>query len=145
MGVLLDTGGVAHGAMLRVTDVKAGLECLPVSPHARGEVVLEVDDPVLPQNARAWRVVAREGRLHVKPEAAGAGHAPQAGGPAPKEGRVRLPRLKVPADVLGPLLAGTLSATGAAASGLIESSGGAEVVESWFRAKPAFLYPMNVF
>jgi len=100
--------------------------------------VLEVDDPVLPQNARAWRVVAREGRLHVKPEATGTG-------PAPKAGRVRLPHLKVPADVLGPLLAGTLSATGAAAAGLIESSGGAEVVDSWFRAKPAFLYPMNVF
>jgi predicted acetyltransferase len=138
IGVLLDTGGVAHGAMLRVTDVKAGLECLPVAPHARGEIVLDVDDPVLPQNSRAWRVVAREGRMHVKPEAAGAGHPPKAG-------RVRLPRLKVPADVLGPLLAGTLSATGAAAAGLIESSGGAEVVESWFRAKPAFLYPMNVF
>ncbi len=137
MGVLLDTGGVAHGAMLRVNDVKAGLECLPVSPHARGEVVLDVDDPVLPQNARAWRVAAREGRLHVKPEVAG--------GPGPKAGRGRLPRLQVPADALGPLLAGTLSATGAAAAGLIESSGGAEVVEPWFRAKPAFLYPMNVF
>ena len=138
IGVLLDTGGVAHGAMLRVTDVKAGLECLPVGPHARGEVVLDVDDPILPQNARAWRVVAREGRLHVKPETAGAEHAPKAG-------RGRLPRLKVPADALGPVVAGTLSATGAAAAGLIESSGGAEVVEPWFRAKPAFLYPMNVF
>jgi hypothetical protein len=118
--------------------VKAGLECLPVGPHARGEVVLDVDDPILPQNARAWRVVAREGRLHVKPETAGAEHAPKAG-------RGRLPRLKVPADALGPVVAGTLSATGAAAAGLIESSGGAEVVEPWFRAKPAFLYPMNVF
>jgi predicted acetyltransferase len=145
MGVLLDTGGVAHGAMLRVTDVKAGLECLPVNPHARGEVVLDLDDPVLPQNARAWRVVAREGRLFVKPDAAGAGRTPQAGASAPRTGRLRLPRLKVPADVLGPLLAGTLSPTGAAAAGLIESSGGAEVIESWFRAKPAFLYPMNVF
>jgi predicted acetyltransferase len=138
IGVLLDTGGVAHGAMLRVTDVKAGLECLPVAPHARGEVVLDVDDPILPQNARAWRVVAREGRLQARPEAASAARPPRAG-------HVRLPRLKVPADALGPLLAGTLSPTGAAAAGLIESSGGAEVVESWFRAKPAFLYPMNVF
>jgi predicted acetyltransferase len=138
IGVLLDTGGVAHGAMLRVTDVKAGLEALPVASHARGEVVLDVDDPVLPQNARAWRVVAREGRLHVKPEAAGGGHAA-------RTARGRPPRLRVSSDALGPLLAGTLSATGAAAAGLIESGGGAEVVESWFRAKPAFLYPMNVF
>jgi len=139
IGVLLDTGGVAHGAMLRVTDVKAGLERFPVAPLARGEVVLDVDDPVLPPNARAWRVVARDGRLSVKPEAAR---------PA-KSGRVRraagVPRLQVPADVLGPLLAGTLSASGAAAAGLIGASGGAEVVDSWFRARPAFLYPMNVF
>jgi predicted acetyltransferase len=134
IGVLLDTGGVAHGAMLRVTDVKAGLERFPVAAHERGEVVLEVDDALLPLNARAWRVSAREGRLHVKPEAARAGAR---GTP--------LPRLRVPADALGPLLAGTLSPTGAAAAGLIESSGGAEVVEPWFRAGPAFLYPMNVF
>jgi predicted acetyltransferase len=152
IGVLLDTGGVAHGAMLRVTDVKAGLERLPVAPHARGEVVLDVDDPVLPHNSRPWRVVARDGRLHVRPAAArAAAHASQAGAQAPQAGRPRRApaangaHLKVPADLLGPLLAGTLSATGAAAAGLIESSGGAEVVESWFRAKPAFLYPMNVF
>ena len=134
IGMLLETGGVSHGAMLRVTDVKAGLERFPVAPAARGEIVLEVEDAVLPLNARAWRVSAREGRLHVVPETARPG------------GRdARLPRLAVPADLLGPLLAGTLSATGAAAAGLIESSGGAEVVEPWFRAKPAYLYPLNVF
>ena len=136
IGVLLETGGVSHGAMLRVTDVKAGLERFPVPPGARGEVVLEVDDPVLPANARAWRVNAREGRLHVSPVAARAGARARATGP---------PRLAVGADMLGPLMAGTLPATGAAAAGLVESTGGAEVVEPWFRAKPAFLYPMNVF
>jgi predicted acetyltransferase len=135
IGLLLDGGGVAHGAMLRVVDVKTGLERLPVAPHARGEVVLEVQDDVLPQNARAWRMSAREGRLHVRPEVA------RAAG----RGARRLPRLEVPADLLGPLVAGTLPPTGAAAAGLIESSGGAEVVEPWFRAKPAFLYSMNVF
>jgi predicted acetyltransferase len=132
IGMLLDTGGVAHGAMLRVIDVKAGLERFPVAPHARGEIVLEVDDPVLPQNARAWRVSAREGRLRVAPE------APRARGP-------RLPRLAVSADALGPVLAGTLSPTGAAAAGLIESDGAAEIIEPWFHARPAFLYSMNVF
>jgi len=49
------------------------------------------------------------------------------------------------AATLGPLLAGTLSLPGAEAAWLIESSGGTEIVEPWFRAKPAFLYPMNVF
>jgi predicted acetyltransferase len=136
IGLLLDTGGVAHGAMLRVTDVKAGLERFPVAPNARGEIVLEVEDAVLPQNARAWRVAAREGRLHVSaPPGRPGGRGRRAGGP----------RLRVPADLLGPLLAGTLSATGAAAAGLVESGGAAEILEPWFRAKPAFLYPMNVF
>ncbi len=129
MGVLLDTGGVAHGAMLRVTDVKAALEALPVSPRARGEVVLAVEDAVLPQNALAWRVTARAGRLRVAPAAR----------------RTGAPRLAVPADLLGPLVAGTLPPTAAAAAGLIASDGGAEVVEPWFHAPPVFLYPMNVF
>jgi predicted acetyltransferase len=139
IGMLLDTGGVAHGAMLRVNDVKTGLERFPIAPHARGEVVLEVDDPVLPANARAWRVSAREGRLHVRPEAA------RAPGQTAKAGPARAPRVQVPADMLGPLLAGTLSPASAAGAGLIESDGGAEVMEPWFRTKPAFLYPMNVF
>jgi predicted acetyltransferase len=130
IGVLLDTGGVAHGAMLRVTDVKAALEALPVAPRARGEVVLTVEDPVLPQNALGWRVTVRSGGLAVAPAGAR---------------RAGVPRLTVPADLLGPLVAGTLSPTGAAAAGLIESDGGAEVIEPWFRAAPAFLYPMNVF
>jgi predicted acetyltransferase len=140
MGVLLDTGGVATGAMLRVTDVKAALERFPVAPGARGEVALEVDDAVLPHNARAWRVLARDGRLQVRPEAARAARAARA-----RPGAARLPRLRVPADALGPLIAGVLPPTGAAAAGLIESSGGAEVIEGWFRTRPAFLYPMNVF
>ena len=49
----LDTGNVAAGAMLRLTDVKLGLETLPIAKDARGELVLEVEDPVLAQNARA--------------------------------------------------------------------------------------------
>lgn len=130
MGVLLDTGGVAHGAMLRVTDVKAALEALPVAPRSRGEVLLAVEDAVLPQNALTWRVTARTGGLGVAP----------AGGR-----RSDAPRLTVPADLLGPLLAGTLSPTGAAAAGLIESDGGAEIVEPWFKAKPVFLHPLDVF
>lgn len=133
IGVFLDTGGVAHGAMLRVTDVKAALAGFPVQPSARGEALLEVEDAILPANARAWRMSARDGRLHLA-----AATARSARG-------ARLPRLRVPADVLGPLLAGTLSPLRAAEVGLIESSGGAEVIESWFRGKPAFLYQMNVF
>jgi hypothetical protein len=57
-----------------------------------------------------------------------------------------LPRLHVPADALGPIVAGTLSPVSAAEHGLIEASGGAaEIAETWFRARPAFLYSLNVF
>ncbi|HVP14579.1 MAG TPA: GNAT family N-acetyltransferase [Terriglobales bacterium] len=156
IGMMLDSGGVAHGAMLRVTDVKTALESFPIAPHARGEVVLEVDDPVLPLNARAWRVSVRDGRLRVRPDIGRAPvrrAAPAAAAPAGAQeadagrarGGARVPRLRVPADVLGPLIAGTLSPTGAAAAGLVASDGGAEVVEPWFRARAAYLYPMNVF
>jgi predicted acetyltransferase len=138
MGVLLDTGGVAAGAMLRVTDVKVALERLPIAPGARGEVVLEVEDAIVPHNARAWRVQARDGRMHVRPHAAAARPARPA-----RAGSV--PRLQVPADQLGPLIAGAISPADAAAAGLIESDGGAEVMDGWFRTRPAFLYPMNVF
>jgi predicted acetyltransferase len=126
-----DTGGVANGLMLRVTDVRLALETLPVTSGARGEILLEVDDPVLPANARPVRVSARDGRLKLGPEA---------------RGRTRMPRLRVPADALGPIVAGTLSPVVAAERGLIESSSGAaEIAEPWFRARPAFVYPLNGF
>jgi predicted acetyltransferase len=130
IAVFSDTGGVANGAMLRITDVGKALGSLPVAPAARGEIVLEVEDDVIPANARAWRVVARDGRLEVA-------SASRAG--------TRLPRLSLVAERLGPILAGTMSPTRAAETGLIASSGGAEIVEDWFRARPAFLYQMNGF
>ena len=130
IGLFNDTGGIAAGAMLRVVDVPAGLAAFPVARDARGEVGLEVDDPVLRANARAFRVAARDGRLTVRP----------LGRRAPG-----LARLAVPAEHLGPILAGTLAPTRAAEVGLIESAGGAEVVESWFRTRPAFLHPLNGF
>jgi predicted acetyltransferase len=134
IGLVLDTGNVANGAMLRITDVKSALEIFPVSPLARGEIVLEVEDAVLPQNSRAFRVSAREGRLKVRPDTPSRGVRP------------RLPRLRVPADQLGPLLAGTLSPTRAAETGLVGSSGDAtEVVDHWFCSRPAFLYQLNAF
>jgi predicted acetyltransferase len=134
IGLVADTGNVAEGAMLRVTDVKLGLESLPISPTARGEIVLEVDDPILPTNARGWKVSAREGRLRVSPE------APRAGA------RTRLPRLAAPAEMLGPLVAGAIAPSRAAEAGLVGSSGGAaEVIEHWFCARPSFLYQLNAF
>ena len=134
IGIVSDTGNVANGAMLRITDVKLALETLPVSPLARGEIVLDVDDPVLPQNARAYRVGARDGRLKIRPEVARAGAKP------------RLPRLSVACDVLGPLVAGTLSPIRAAETGLVgSSSGAAETVEHWFCSRPAFLHQLNAF
>jgi predicted acetyltransferase len=137
IGVLSDTGGVADGAMLRVTDVKAALELLPVAPAARGDVILDVDDPILAPNTRAYRVSAREGRLKVSTAAERAPRTPRTARP---------PRLRVAADVLGPLLAGTLSPTRAAEIGLVDSSdGGAEAIEHWFRTRPMFLYGLNAF
>jgi predicted acetyltransferase len=134
IGIVLDTGNVANGAMVRVNDVKLALETLPVSPSARGEVVLEVEDAVLLQNARAYRVSAREGRLKVRPDTPRAGVRP------------RLPRLKVPVDLLGPLIAGTIPPGRAAETGQIGSSGGAtEIVDHWFCARPAFLHQLNAF
>lgn len=129
-----DTGNVGHGAMLRVLDVKLGLEAFPVSPTARGELILDIDDAVIPANTRAWRVTAREGRLKVRPDRARAGVRPV------------LPRLRVPADMLGPLMAGTLAASRAAEVGLIGASDGAgEIADAWFRTRPAFLYHFNAF
>ena len=130
IAVFSDTGGVANGAMLRITDVEKALQSLPVAPDARGEIVLDVHDDVIAGNARTWRVVARDGRLAVS---------------AASRAGARLPRLSLTAERLGPILAGTLSPTRAAEMGLIGSGGGAEIVEDWFRARPAFLHQMNGF
>ena len=63
-----------------------------------------------------------------------------------RAGRKRLPRLTVPMDSLGPIVAGTLSPRRAAESGLVTTTGGAdEIVDNWFRARPAFLYQLNGF
>jgi predicted acetyltransferase len=132
LSMFLDTGNIQAGALLRITDVRAALDGFPVSAQAHGEVALEVEDGVLPDNAGVWRIAAREGRLHV-----GAGAA--------RAGARRLSRLTVPAEMLGPLIAGTLSPLRAAEAGLIGSDGGAEVIEPWFRGRPAFVYPLNGF
>jgi predicted acetyltransferase len=129
IAAFLDSGGVANGAMFRITDVKPALEMLPVGSSARGDLALEVADPVLTQNARTYRVSAREGRLRV----------------APYRG-LRAPRLRVPVDVLAQIYAGAMSPVRAAEAGLLGSShGAAEIAEGWFRARPAFLYPFNLF
>ena len=134
IGLMADTGNLGVGLMLRVVDVKLALEAFPVGTQGRGEIVLEVEDDVIPQNARAWRVSAREGRLRLRPESGRSGGSP------------RLPRLSVPANLLGPVLAGTITPTRAAEVGLISSAGGAaEIVEPWFRARPAFLHHFNAF
>jgi predicted acetyltransferase len=134
IAVYQDTGNVGAGAMLRVTDVKAALERFPVAGSSRGEVVLEVEDALLPQNARGWRVSAREGRLKVGFETARKGVRPAT------------PRVKAPVHVLSSLLAGALSPAAAAEAGLVESrNGGAEVIEHWFRTRPAFLHVLNAF
>jgi len=130
IGPFHDTGGVANGAMLRIQDVKGALELVPVASHARGEIVLEVEDGVLPQNARAYQVSARDGRLKVSPD--------------PRKRSA--PRLTTPVGVLAQLVAGTLSPVRAVDVGLIEEArGAAGIVEAWFRAAPPFLHQFNAF
>jgi predicted acetyltransferase len=134
VGVHRSAGHLGYGAMLRILDVKGALEAMPVTPHARGELTIDVSDDVLPQNTRAYRVVAREGRLAVKPETS------RSGGGKP------LPRLTTPIGALASILAGTLSPVLAAEGGLVEDArGAAEMIEPWFRSRPAFLHPMNGF
>jgi len=135
LGVLRTTGHQAYGALLRLLDVKAALESLPVSPQARGEVVLDVSDDVLPANQRAWRVAARDGRLTVRAETARTAAS-----------RDRRPRLGATAEMLAVLVSGAVSPVRAAETGLVEDvRGAAEMLEPWFRARPVFLMPMNAF
>ena len=135
LGVLRSGGHAGYGAMLRLVDAKAALEALPVAPGARGELTLELRDPVLPQNSRAWRVHAREGRLHVRAESARSAGS-----------RARLPRLAADAETLAGIVGGALSPVRAAEAGLVDDArGAAELVDPWFRARPAFLHPFNAF
>lgn len=135
LGVVRTTGHAGYGAMLRLLDVKSALESLPVAPHARGDLVIDVRDDVLPQNERAWRVHARDGRLSVRAETA-----------RQAASRDKLPRLTASAEVLAILAAGAVGPVVAAESGLIEDlRGAAAMVEPWFRTRPAFLMPMNGF
>lgn len=134
ISVYSDTGNIANGMMLRVNDVKLGLEAFPVRTSARGEIAMEIADPIVPQNSKVYRVRASEGRLIVRVQG------------TTTRSRKRVPRLKLDIGMLGPLIAGALSPTRAAEVGLIESiSGGADIVEPWFRTRPAFLYQGNVF
>jgi predicted acetyltransferase len=136
IGLFHDTGNVAHGAMLRATDPKLALESMPSAPGARGELVLEVTDSVLPMNSRAYRVTARDGRFKVTFQTTR----------RTSRARARTPRLALSAESFGPLVAGTWSPLRATEMGLIESvHGAAEVAETWFRARPAFLYQFNAF
>jgi predicted acetyltransferase len=129
IGPFLDTGGLATGAMLRIIDVKGAIEMMPIAPNARGEIVLEVDDPILPVNSRSWHVKVVDGRLRVAAEPAR-----------------RVPRLSAPAEALAQIYAGTLCAARAAETGLVSSTGGAaEIADGWFRARPLFLYQFNAF
>jgi len=128
LGAYHDAGNVAEGALLRLVDVKGALEALPVAREARGEVLLEVGDPVLPANARVHRVSARDGRLRVR----AAGHAPA-------------PRLATDAGTLAAIVTGNLAPGRAVEVGLAHGAEAAALIEPWFRARPPFLYQLNAF
>jgi len=132
LGVLRSAGHAGYGAMLRVLDVRAALEQLPVAESARGELVLEVRDAMLPANAGAWHVEAREGRLRVRPAGAA--------------GRDARARLDVGIDSLALVVSGAVSPARAVEAGWLASvNGAAELVEPWFRARSVFVMPMNAF
>ncbi|MFI5371792.1 MAG: enhanced intracellular survival protein Eis [Candidatus Eisenbacteria bacterium] len=133
IGAFRDTGNLAHGALLRVVDVKTGLEAIPVAAPARGELAIEVDDPILSANTRVWRVRSNGvGRLAVTP----------AGGRAPTRARVT-----TSIETLASIVSGALDARRASETGLIETGPGAlDLLEPWFRtAVPPFLHPLNAF
>lgn len=135
LGVIRSTGHVGYGAMLRVLDVKNALEALPVAAHARGDLVLDVRDPVIGANERAWRVHARDGQLTVRAETAR--QAAQ---------RDKLPRLTLSAEVLALVVSGAIRPLHAAESGLVDDlRGAAALTDGWFRARAPFLMPMNAF
>jgi predicted acetyltransferase len=129
LGAYSEAAGLHTGAMLRLVDVKAALEMRPVGGNGRGVVNLEVEDEVLPQNARALGLSVREGRFHVGNEA----------------GR-RAPRLRCGVDVLAQIYGGALSPVAAARAGLAVATGNAaELAEPWFRCPPAFVFQLNAF
>jgi predicted acetyltransferase len=132
IGAFRDTGNLAHGALLRVVDVPKALEAIPVATLARGELELDLEDPVLAVNTRAWRMRSDGvGRLEV----------------APARRRAGGPRARVPVETLASLVSGALSARSAADSGLIDASPGAvELLDAWFRSRvPPFFHPLNAF
>jgi predicted acetyltransferase len=135
LGVVRSSGHAGYGAMLRLVEVKSALESLPVAPHARGELLLDVRDEMIPSNERAWRVHARDGRLSVRAETA-----------RQAASRDRLPRLTTSAEVLAILVAGAVSPVVAAERGMVEDlRGAAALLDPWFRTRPAFVLPMNAF
>jgi predicted acetyltransferase len=133
IGAFRDTGNLAHGALIRLVDVKAALEAIPVATLARGELMLELDDPVLPVNTRTWRVHSDGGgRLAVTP--------------AGRRAAVRT-RARVSVETLASIVSGALSARAATDSGLLDASPGAvELLDPWFRARvPPYFQPLNAF
>ncbi len=129
LGGFSSVGSLHSGAMLRLVDVKAALEIRPAAGNGRGEISLEVEDEILPQNARAFGVSVRDGRFQIKGEA----------------GR-RAPRLRCSVDVLAQIYGGALSPVAAARSGLATATGAAaELAEGWLRCPPAFLFQLNGF
>jgi predicted acetyltransferase len=133
IGAFRDTGNLAHGALIRLVDVKAALEAIPVATLARGELMLELDDPVLPVNTRTWRVHSDGGgRLAVTP--------------AGRRAAVRT-RARVSVETLASIVSGALSARAATDCGLLDASPGAvELLDPWFRARvPPYFHPLNAF
>ena len=129
LGGFTEAGTLHTGAMLRLVDVRAALEARPAGGNGRGVIALEVEDEILPQNARAFGLSVKDGRFHVSNE----------------PGR-RAPRLRCGVDVLAQIYGGALSPTAAARAGIVSAAGNAaELAESWFRAPAAFLFQLNHF
>jgi predicted acetyltransferase len=58
--------------MLRIVDVRAALTRRGWSSLVRGELHLDVRDPLLPENARRWVIEVADGRVDVREGGSGA-------------------------------------------------------------------------
>jgi predicted acetyltransferase len=58
--------------MLRIVDVRAALVRRGWSPLVRGELHLDVRDPLLPENARRWVIELADGKVEVREGGSGA-------------------------------------------------------------------------
>lgn len=92
----------AKAWLLRILDVEVALRARGWPPGAAGELELEVEDPLLPENAGRWRLIVADGAARVERGGQGA--------------------LRLQVGALAPLYSGHLTPARLAAAGRLEGS-----------------------